>query len=198
MKEMKIALIVLLILTCLTGGLYPLLVAGIAQTLFPWQANGSLLMQDNQLIGSALIGQSFTNERHFWGRPSATPDFPYNATHSAGSNLGPGNPELLEAVKNRILFLQQKNPNAPATIPIELVTTSASGLDPDITLKGAYYQMARISKARGISEAELKKLIDQCKIAPALQFLGQERVNVLQLNLALDQRENKPHAERRT
>lgn len=193
-KQIKTALILLIILTMITGGLYPLLVAGLAQILFPFQANGSLLVQDRQIIGSFLIGQAFTNERYFWSRPSATPLFPYNATHSSGSNLAPSNPALLQAVKTRITWLREKHPETTLNIPAELVTTSASGLDPEISLLGAYYQASRVAKARGVSEIEIKKIIEQCIIQPSLGLLGNSRINVLELNLALDQRENINHA----
>ncbi len=193
-KQIKIAFILLVLLTLLTGLIYPVLVTAIAQILFPWQTNGSLIIQDNKIIGSQLIGQSFTDNRYFWGRPSATTPFPYNGINSSGSNLGPMNPDLLKTVKNRITLLHQADPSNLSPIPIDLVTASGSGLDPDISPYAAVYQIPRIAKARGLSELQLKKIIDDCTTPRAFGILGEPRINVLFLNLALENLEKSNHA----
>ena len=193
-KQMKMAFILLVLFTLLTGLIYPVLVTAIAQILFPWQTNGSLIIQENKIIGSQLIGQSFTDNRYFWGRPSATTPFPYNGLNSSGSNLGPMNPDLLKTVKNRITILHQVDPSNLSPIPIDLVTASGSGLDPDISPYAALYQIPRIAKARGLSELQLKKLIDDCTTPRAFGILGEPRINVFFLNLALDNLEKSKHA----
>jgi K+-transporting ATPase ATPase C chain len=186
LKQLKTAMILLLIFTLLTGLIYPALVTGIAQLLFPFQANGSLIKHNNQFIGSQLIGQSFTNENYFWGRPSATTPFPYNAENSSGSNWGPMNPEFLSAVKARVFVLQQSDPKKQKPIPVDLVTASASGLDPEISPFAAIYQVPRIAKARKISEQKILALIQQLTKKRYLGILGEPRLNVLQLNIALN------------
>lgn len=183
LAPIKTALLLLLTLTILTGLLYPLLVTGLAQLLFPAKANGSLITKNNSVIGSSLIGQAFTNPAYFWGRPSATTPYPYNGAASSGSNLGPSNPELLKTVKERI---QQFNGQSNQSIPIDLVTASGSGLDPDISPYAAYFQSARVAQARNLSETQINALIEQQIQRRTLGFLGEPRVNVLELNLALD------------
>lgn len=189
LKQLKIAFILLLVLTVLTGLLYPTLVTGIAQLLFPWQANGSLLKQNTKLIGSALIGQNFATDHYFWGRPSATSPFPYNAASSSGSNLGPSNPALLAAVNKRIAHLKQFETKNDDLIPVELVTASGSGLDPEISPLAAMYQVPRIAKARHIPAEELEALINKLTKDRTFTVLGEPRINVLELNIALDKLE---------
>jgi K+-transporting ATPase ATPase C chain len=185
-KQLKIAFKLLAIITFLTGVLYPLLVTAIAHVLFPWQADGSLLSSQGKIVGSRLIGQSFTADRYFWGRPSATTPFPYNAENSSGSNLGPSNPELLLAVKNRATLLQKADPEKRAVIPIDLVTASASGLDPELSPAAAFYQIPRIATARGIAPEKITALVRTFIQNRTFGILGEPRVNILELNLALD------------
>ena len=180
------SLMMLLLMTLVTGVAYPLLVTGLAQLVFPGQANGSLIMRDGKPIGSALIGQSFTEPKYFWGRPSATSPQADNGTGSGGSNLGPTNPALTDAVKQRIAALQSADPDNRAPVPVDLVTSSGSGLDPEISPAAAQYQLARVAKARGLSDAQLSLLVAQATSGRELGLLGEPRVNVLQLNLALD------------
>jgi K+-transporting ATPase ATPase C chain len=189
---LKPALLSLLLLTLITGGVYPALVTGLAQLLFPRQANGSLIVRDGQTVGSELIGQPFADPAYFWGRPSATGPFPYNAAASSGSNLGPTNPALLEAVKGRIEALRQVDPANPAPIPADLVTASASGLDPHISPAAAFYQVARVAKARGLAAEQVKSLVAEYSEGRQWGFLGEPRVNVLKLNLALEARSPRP------
>ena len=180
------ALTLLLMLSLITGVIYPLIVTGVAQVAFPRQANGSLLKRHGLLIGSRLIGQPFSAPQYFWSRPSATTPQPYNALDSGGSNLGPLNPALLAAVKVRIAALRAADPGSRAAIPVDLVTTSASGLDPDISLASAYFQAERVARARGLSVAQVRALIGTHARGGELGVLGDPRVNVLELNLALD------------
>lgn len=170
----------------LTGLVYPLLVTGIAQVAFPHQANGSLLYHDGEAVGSALVGQSFSAPRYFWGRPSATAPFPYNAAASGGSNLGPNNPRLREQVAQCIQRLRTADPANNLALPVDLVTTSGSGLDPDLSPAAAEYQVKRVARARGLPEQAVRQLVAQATQARQFGFLGEARVNVLQLNLALD------------
>jgi potassium-transporting ATPase KdpC subunit len=176
----------LLCLTVLTGAIYPVAVTGIAQLLFPRQANGSLIVKDGKPVASELIGQPFDDPKYFWGRPSATGPFPYNAGASSGSNLGPTNPDLLKAVGERVAALKKADPENTAPVPVDLVTASGSGLDPHITPAAALYQLSRISRVRGMSGERLRKLITEHTMGRLLGVLGEPRVNVLQLNLALD------------
>ena len=187
MKDMiRPLLVFFVVLTLVTGVAYPLVVTGAAQSLFPAQAAGSLLMQGGKPVGSALIGQNFSDPKHFWGRPSATSPMAYNAGASSGSNQGPLNPALVDAVKGRIEALRTADPGNTTPVPVDLVTASASGLDPHISPAAAQYQVARIAKARNLPADKVKTLVDQQTEAPLLGFLGEPRVNVLRLNLALD------------
>jgi K+-transporting ATPase ATPase C chain len=181
------AVSLLLALTVVTGGVYPLLVAGAGSALFAHEAAGSLVTDDGGLRGSALIGQSFSDPGHFWGRPSATSPQPYNAISSTGSNLGPSNPALIDAVRARVDALRKADPENRLPIPVDLVTASASGLDPDISPGAARYQSARVARVRGLSRAQIEQLIDAATRGRQWGVLGEPRVNVLQLNRALDQ-----------
>ena len=185
-RLLRNSLMMLLVMTIITGIAYPLLVTGLAQLIFPGQANGSLIVKQGKPIGSELIGQSFTEPKYFWGRPSATSPQANNGTGSGGSNLGPTNPALADAVKQRIAALQSADPGNRAPVPVDLVTSSGSGLDPEISPAAAQYQLARVAKARGLSDAQLSLLIAQATSGRQLGLLGEPRVNVLQLNLALD------------
>jgi potassium-transporting ATPase KdpC subunit len=176
----------LLILTVLTGIMYPLAVTGVAQLLFPTQANGSLMTRDGKVIGSELIGQYFGEPKYFWGRPSATSPFPYNAAASSGSNLGPTNPVLIEAVKTRVATLRVADPGIEGPVPVDLVTTSGSGLDPHISPASALYQAHRVARVRGLQESQVKDLVALYTEGRQFGLLGEPRVNVLKLNLALD------------
>jgi K+-transporting ATPase ATPase C chain len=185
LKDLKPAFVMLLGLTVLTGVAYPLLVTGIAQGLFANQANGSLIEKNGKIVGSALIGQPFSDPKYFWGRPSATGPTPYNAAASRGSNQGPLNPALEEAVKARIAALQAADPSQTAPIPVDLVTASGSGLDPHISPAAAAWQAPRIARLRGLPLNRLHKLIEEYTQGRQFGVLGEARVNVLQLNLAL-------------
>ena len=186
-SQLRPALVALVLLTVITGVIYPLTVTAIAQAVFPWQANGSLLGRNGQPAGSALIGQPFDEPRYFWGRLSATAPFPYNAAASSGSNLGPTNPALLDQVKARVAALKQADPGNAAPIPADLVTASGSGLDPDISPAAAEYQVRRVARARGLDEAMVRRLVAEAAEGSTFGLLGEPRVNVLKLNLALDQ-----------
>ena len=180
------AVLSVLVLTLLTGVLYPLAVTGVAALAFPGRASGSLLRAGGRVAGSALIGQPFSAPRYFWGRPSATSPFPDNAALSTGSNLGPNNPVLAEQVKARIEALRRADPGNTSPVPVDLVTASASGLDPDISLAAAYYQAPRVAKARGLSLSSVEDLVASHAEDRTFGILGEPRVNVLELNLALD------------
>ena len=181
------AFMLFLTLTLITGVLYPLAVTVSAQVAFPHEANGSIVSANGAPVGSALIGQQFTAPGHFWGRPSATGPYPYNAAASSGSNLGPLNPALTDAVAARIEALRVADPGNDRPVPVDLVTASGSGLDPDISLAAAQYQAARVARERGLPAARVGALIEQHARRPWLGFLGEPRINVLALNLALDQ-----------
>ena len=180
------ALVLFAVLTLLTGVAYPLVVTGAAQALFPEHAAGSLILRDGKPVGSTLIGQNFSDPKNFWGRPSATGPMPYNASASSGSNQGPLNPALVDAVKGRIEALKAADPGNMASMPVDLVTASASGLDPHISPAAARYQVARVAKLRGIPAEKVQSLVDQQTETPMLGLLGEPRVHVLKLNLALD------------
>lgn len=181
------ALTMLLLLTVITGVLYPLAATGLAQLIFPRQANGSLIVDKNDKpIGSSLIGQSFTDPKYFWGRPSATSPQANNGASSGGSNLGPTNPALTDAVKQRIAALRAADPDNHAPVPVDLVTTSGSGLDPEISPAAAQYQVQRVANARHLSSSQVQALVNEYTRGRQLGVLGESRVNVLALNLALD------------
>ena len=180
------ALTLFILLSIITSLIYPLLVTGIGQALFPQQAAGSLIERDGELIGSRLIGQHFTDPQYFWGRPSATAPQPYNAAASGGSNLGPLNPALKEAVESRVEALQIADPGNTAPIPIDLVTASASGLDPHISPAAAEYQVTRVARARGLAPETVRNLVARQTEDRQWGIFGEPRVNVLELNLALD------------
>ena len=186
LSTIRPALVLFVVLSALTGIAYPLVVAGVAGAVFPAQAAGSLVLKDGKPVGSTLIGQNFSEPGHFWGRPSATSPMAYNAGGSSGSNLGPLNPALLEAVKGRVEALRAADPGNTAAVPVDLVTASASGLDPHISPAAARFQVARVAKARGLDAARLQDLVVQHTEPPLLGFLGEARINVLRLNLALD------------
>jgi potassium-transporting ATPase KdpC subunit len=185
-STLRPALVVFAVLTALTGVAYPLVVTGIGQAVFPEQAAGSLILRDGKPVGSALIGQNFSDPKYVWGRPSATGPYPNNATASSGSNQGPLNPALADAVKGRIEALRAADPGNTAAVPVDLVTASASGLDPHLSVAGAMFQAARVAKARGLPLAQVQQLIAAQTEGRLLGLLGEPRVNVLQLNLALD------------
>ena len=186
-SQLRPAIVAIAVFSVLTGFLYPLLVTGIAQVLFPHQANGSLILKDGEALGSELIGQPFSEPRYFWSRLSATAPLPYNAAASTGSNLGPANPALAQAVQDQIAALQAVDPMATLPIPADLVTSSASGLDPHISIAAALYQVARVAQARGLDEQNVHQLVVQYIEGRQLGVLGEPRINVLKLNLALDE-----------
>lgn len=184
--HLRPAIVSLALFTILTGLIYPLIVTGVAQRLFPSQANGSPIVRDGQAVGSALIGQPFDDPKYFWGRASSTAPFPYNAGASSGSNLGPTNETLRKVIRLRIEALRAADPNNQAPIPVDLVTASASGLDPHVSPASALYQVRRVARARGLDEATVRYVVEQHIEGRQLGILGEPRVNVLQLNTALD------------
>jgi len=184
--HVRAAIVSLIALTIVTGIIYPLAVTGIAQTVFPSQANGSLIVKDGKVTGSALIGQPFDDPKYFWGRPSATTPFAYNAGSSSGSNLSPTNPDLVKTVQGRVDALRAADPGNTLTVPVDLVTASASGLDPHVSPAAALYQVARVAKARKLDPQAVRQLVEQHTEGRFLGLLGEPRVNVLGLNLALD------------
>lgn len=185
-KVVRPTLVLFVAMTLLTGLVYPFLCTGLAQALFPEAANGSLIQRAGKPVGSALIGQNFSDPGHFWGRLSATGEQPANALASGGSNLGPLNPALLEAVRSRVAALRAADPENPAAVPVDLVSASASGLDPHISLAAAQYQVARVARVRHLPVAAVQALVEQATQRPWLELLGEPVVNVLQLNLALE------------
>lgn len=190
LKQIKGAVLMFVICVIICGVFYPVIITLIAQQFFPWQANGSLLKREDQYVGSALIGQNFTAAKYFWGRPSATLPFPYNAQASMGSNLAPTNPVLVQKIKERANQIIKMESNGKVEIPVDMVTSSASGLDPDISVRSAIFQVQRIAKARNVSETQLLDLINANVESKILWVFGAERVNVLRLNLALDDLQN--------
>jgi K+-transporting ATPase ATPase C chain len=186
MKNLRTAVLIFLVLTVVTGLVYPLLVTGIAQLVFPHQANGSLIEKNGHAAGSELIGQAFSGPKYFWSRPSATGPYPYNAAASSGSNLGPINPALLDRVKADVERIQKAHPGK-GPVPVDLVTSSASGLDPHISPAAAFYQVERVAQARGLDPAAVRKLVEDSVEPRTFGVLGEPRVNVLKLNLALDE-----------
>ena len=185
-SQIRPALMVLLLLTLVTGVAYPLLVTGIAQTVFPSEAQGSLIVKDGKVVGSRLIGQPFDDPKYFWSRPSATSPFADNAGSSTGSNLSPTNPDLVKAVQGRVDALRAADPGNTAPVPVDLVTASGSGLDPHISPAAAFYQAPRVAKARKLPPETVRELVERHVEGRLLGFLGEPRVNVLGLNLALD------------
>jgi K+-transporting ATPase ATPase C chain len=186
LTQLRQALRMLAVLTLITGFLYPLVITGVAQVLFPQQANGSLMVIDGQGMGSSLIGQPFDAPKYFWGRPSATAPFSYNAAASSGSNLGPTNETLIKTVQIRIDALKSADPDNPLPLPVDLVTTSGSGLDPHISPASAAYQVRRVARARKMEEDVVRQLVSRHTEGRQLGILGEPRVHVLALNLALD------------
>ncbi|NTU42737.1 MAG: potassium-transporting ATPase subunit KdpC [Nitrospirales bacterium] len=186
MTTLRNAFISLFLFTLLTGFIYPLVVTGIAQAVFPHQANGSIIQKNGKAVGSELIGQQFDDPKYFWGRPSATGPYPYNGSASSGSNKGTNNPDLKKAVQDRIDAFHAADPGNTAKIPVDLVTASGSGLDPHISPAAAEYQVRRVAKARGLDEKRLRSIVTANTEGRQMGILGEPRVNLLKLNLALD------------
>jgi potassium-transporting ATPase KdpC subunit len=186
LKSARTAMIMIALFTLITGVVYPLIVTGVAQVVFPGKANGSLLKKDGRVIGSELIGQPFSDPKYFWSRPSATSPFAYNAASSTGSNYGPLNPALLDGAKKRTQDLRSADSSNMQPIPVDLVTASGSGLDPHISVAAASYQLGRVARSRNLAEAKVRQLVDLNTEGRQFGFLGEPCVNVLKLNLALD------------
>jgi K+-transporting ATPase ATPase C chain len=184
--HLRPALMCLILFTVITGVVYPLVVTGIAQVIFPFQANGSLIVKDGRVLGSTLIGQPFDDPKYFWGRPSGTSPFGYNAAASSGSNLSPTNPDLVKAVQGRVEALRAADPGNTAPVPVDLVTASGSGLDPHISPAAALYQVSRVARERKFSPETVRTLVERHTEGRFWGLLGEPRVNVLALNLALD------------
>jgi K+-transporting ATPase ATPase C chain len=187
LRQLRTAIILIVLLTCVTGLLYPLAVTGVAQLVFPTKANGSMIQRNGKLVGSKFIGQPFSDPKYFWSRLSATGPYAYNAASSSSSNYGPLNLALLDAVKKRVQDLKAADPQNSLPIPVDLVTASGSGLDPHISVAAAQYQISRVARARGMSEATVRSLVGRYTEGRQLGFFGEPRVNVLELNLALDE-----------
>jgi K+-transporting ATPase ATPase C chain len=186
LSQLRPAILVLVLLTVVTGVVYPLVVTGIAQAIFPFQAQGSLVVKEGKVVGSALIGQPFDDPKYFWSRPSATSPFADNAGSSSGSNLSPTNPDLIKAVQGRVDALRAADPGNTAPVPVDLVTASGSGLDPHISPAAALYQVSRVARARKLDPEAVRQLVERHIEARLLGLLGEPRVNVLALNLAMD------------
>jgi K+-transporting ATPase ATPase C chain len=186
LSQLRPAIMVLVLLTLVTGVAYPLLVTGIAQAVFPFQAQGSLVVKEGKVVGSALIGQPFDDPMYFWSRPSATSPFADNAGASTGSNLSPTNPDLIKAVQERVDALRTADPDSKAPVPVDLVTASGSGLDPHISPAAALYQVGRVARVRKLDPLAVQQLVERHIEGRSLGFFGEPRVNVLALNLALD------------
>ena len=186
LRQLRPTLVIFVAMTLLTGVVYPLAVSAVAWTLFPTPTAGNLIVKDGKIIGSRLIGQPFQSDKYFWSRPSATGPYPYNAGVSSGSNLGPINPALIDAVKGRVATIREKHPDQTGDVPIDLVTASGSGLDPHISPAAAYYQVERVAAARNLKPDVVRQLVEQHVESRTLGILGEPRVNVLLLNLALD------------
>ena len=191
LKMLRQSVIALVALTVITGIIYPLAVTGIARGVFPHKSSGSLIVQNGTAVGSSLIGQPFSDPKYFWSRPSATSPEPYNGAASSGSNLGPTNPALLKAIQERVAALRAADPGNTQPVPIDLVTSSASGLDPDISPAAAYYQAGRVARARGLGLTDVEALVARFTEGRQLGILGDPRVNVVELNMALDSLANK-------
>ena len=186
LSELRRAVTMLFAMTLITGVAYPLLVTAISQAVFHGKATGSMIVRDGKVVGSALIGQPFADPKHFWSRASATSPYPYNASASSGSNLGPSNPALADAVSGRVKSLRDASPGGEGPVPVDLVTASASGLDPHISPAAAAYQVERVAKARSLDPQQIRALVAEFTEGRQFGFLGESRVNVLRLNLALD------------
>ena len=197
-KDIKTALLLFLVLAVMTGLIYPLAMTGIGQVVFPHQANGSLIRQQGRVVGSSLIGQYFREPQYFWSRPSATSPVPYNGAGSGASNLGPNNPVLAQHVAARIKAIKAADPAEKGPVPVDLVTSSASGLDPDISIAAALYQIPRIAQAGGIDIVTLRHLVKENTTEPLLGFLGEHVVNVVKLDLALHDRYAAAHGATRS
>ncbi|MCX6133320.1 MAG: potassium-transporting ATPase subunit KdpC [Ignavibacteriales bacterium] len=195
LKSVRTSVIVILLFTVLTGLVYPFIVTGLAQLMFPRKANGSMLMKEGKAIGSELIGQPFSSPKYFWSRPSATSPYAYNAAASTGSNYGPLNPALLDATGKRVKELRDADPQNAEPVPVDLVTASGSGLDPHISVAAALYQVPRVARSRRVSEGEVKSLVNQHSEGRTLGILGEPRVNVLKLNVALDEMKSTSEAQ---